>query len=120
MCSDSFCRERNESFKALFCVQCLKDLKHEFLQKKERYDNLSSFSEMKAVLENLKKAMAWCLVRVSSVGIIYNRAQKCTFILLLIEFYLLSLRINESEEKEATKPKGKHEGMRCQAFPLGP
>ncbi|XP_036981226.1 structural maintenance of chromosomes protein 6 isoform X2 [Acanthopagrus latus] len=43
--------------------ECLKDLKHEFLQKKERYDNLSSFSEMKAVLENLKKSMAWCLVR---------------------------------------------------------
>ncbi|KAM9341065.1 structural maintenance of chromosomes protein 6 [Symphorus nematophorus] len=43
--------------------ESLKDLKQEFLQKKERYENLSSFSEMKAVLENLKKAMAWCLVR---------------------------------------------------------
>lgn len=42
-----------------------------------------------------------------------EQSTKCTFILLLIEFYLLSLRINESEEeKEATKPKGKHEGMR--------
>ncbi|XP_051247167.1 structural maintenance of chromosomes protein 6 [Dicentrarchus labrax] len=43
--------------------ESLKDLKQEFLQKKERYENLSSFSEMKVVLENLKKAMAWCLVR---------------------------------------------------------
>ncbi|XP_040916614.1 structural maintenance of chromosomes protein 6 isoform X1 [Toxotes jaculatrix] len=43
--------------------ECLKDLKHEFLQRKERYENLSSFSEMKVVLENLKKAMAWSLVR---------------------------------------------------------
>ncbi|XP_029900148.1 structural maintenance of chromosomes protein 6 [Myripristis murdjan] len=43
--------------------ECLKDLKQEFLQKKERYENMSSFSEMKATLENLKKKMAWCLVR---------------------------------------------------------
>ncbi|KAI3367517.1 hypothetical protein L3Q82_026369, partial [Scortum barcoo] len=43
--------------------ECLKDLKQEFLQKKERYENLSSFSEMKDILENLKKAMAWCLVK---------------------------------------------------------
>ncbi|XP_022606022.1 structural maintenance of chromosomes protein 6-like [Seriola dumerili] len=43
--------------------ECLKDLKQEFLQRKERYENLSSFSEMKEALENLKKAMAWCLVR---------------------------------------------------------
>nr|XP_046268736.1 structural maintenance of chromosomes protein 6 [Scatophagus argus]XP_046268738.1 structural maintenance of chromosomes protein 6 [Scatophagus argus] len=43
--------------------ECLKDLKQEFLQKKERYENLSSFSEMKVALENLKKAMAWCLVQ---------------------------------------------------------
>ncbi|XP_051813828.1 structural maintenance of chromosomes protein 6 isoform X1 [Acanthochromis polyacanthus] len=42
--------------------ECLKDLKQEFLQKKERYEKCSSFSELKAVLENLKKAMAWCLV----------------------------------------------------------
>lgn len=47
-----------------FCIQSLKDLKQEFLQKKERYEKLPSFSEMKEVLENLKKAMAWCLVRV--------------------------------------------------------
>ncbi|TKS86990.1 Structural maintenance of chromosomes protein 6 [Collichthys lucidus] len=43
--------------------ESLKDLKLEFLQKKERYENLSSFSEMKVVLENRKKAMAWCLVQ---------------------------------------------------------
>ncbi|XP_070698917.1 structural maintenance of chromosomes protein 6 [Pempheris klunzingeri] len=43
--------------------ECLKDLRQEFLQKKERYESLSSFSEMKVALENLKKSMAWCLVR---------------------------------------------------------
>ncbi|XP_042357224.1 structural maintenance of chromosomes protein 6 isoform X2 [Plectropomus leopardus] len=43
--------------------ESLKDLKQEFLQKKERYENLPSFSEMKEELENLKKKMAWCLVR---------------------------------------------------------
>ncbi|XP_026156768.1 structural maintenance of chromosomes protein 6 isoform X2 [Mastacembelus armatus] len=43
--------------------ECLKDLKQEFLQRKERYENVSSFTEMKSVLENLKKTMAWCLVR---------------------------------------------------------
>ncbi|KAM9354821.1 structural maintenance of chromosomes protein 6 [Pholidichthys leucotaenia] len=42
--------------------ECLKDLKQEFLQKKARYENFSSFSEMKEVLEKLKKKMAWCLV----------------------------------------------------------
>uniref|UniRef100_A0A7N8XDP7 Structural maintenance of chromosomes protein 6 n=1 Tax=Mastacembelus armatus TaxID=205130 RepID=A0A7N8XDP7_9TELE len=45
--------------------ECLKDLKQEFLQRKERYENVSSFTEMKSVLENLKKTMAWCLVRIS-------------------------------------------------------
>ncbi|KAM6968642.1 structural maintenance of chromosomes protein 6 [Tautogolabrus adspersus] len=43
--------------------ECLKDLKQEFLKKKERYENLSSFTEMKEVLENMKKKMAWSLVR---------------------------------------------------------
>ncbi|XP_046869724.1 structural maintenance of chromosomes protein 6 isoform X2 [Hypomesus transpacificus] len=43
--------------------ECLKDLKQEFLQKKERYENLSTLGEIKAVLEDLKKKMAWCLVR---------------------------------------------------------
>ncbi|KAM9708643.1 structural maintenance of chromosomes protein 6 [Menidia menidia] len=42
--------------------ESLKDLKQEFLQKKERYENLSSFGEMRDALENLKKKMAWCLV----------------------------------------------------------
>lgn len=43
--------------------ECLKDLKQEFLQKKERYENLSTLGEIKAALEELKKKMAWCLVR---------------------------------------------------------
>ncbi|KAJ7990795.1 hypothetical protein DPEC_G00290620 [Dallia pectoralis] len=43
--------------------ECLKDLKLEFLQKKERYENLSSVGEMKNTLEELKKMMAWCLVK---------------------------------------------------------
>ncbi|KAL0969802.1 hypothetical protein UPYG_G00232480 [Umbra pygmaea] len=43
--------------------ECLKDLKQEFLQKKERYENLSSVGEMKKTLEELKKMMAWCLVK---------------------------------------------------------
>uniref|UniRef100_A0A3P8YSN5 Structural maintenance of chromosomes protein 6 n=2 Tax=Esox lucius TaxID=8010 RepID=A0A3P8YSN5_ESOLU len=43
--------------------ECLKDLKQEFLQKKERYENLSSVGNMKKTLEDLKKMMAWCLVR---------------------------------------------------------
>uniref|UniRef100_A0A6Q2Y784 Structural maintenance of chromosomes protein 6 n=1 Tax=Esox lucius TaxID=8010 RepID=A0A6Q2Y784_ESOLU len=42
--------------------ECLKDLKQEFLQKKERYENLSSVGNMKKTLEDLKKMMAWCLV----------------------------------------------------------
>lgn len=46
-----------------FSVQSLKDLKLELLQKKERYENLSSFSQMKEELEKLNKKMAWCLVR---------------------------------------------------------
>ncbi|XP_060918880.1 structural maintenance of chromosomes protein 6 isoform X1 [Labrus mixtus] len=47
--------------------ECLKDLKQEFLKKKERYETVSSFSEIKEVLENLKKKMAWCLVREKEV-----------------------------------------------------
>ncbi|XP_078797384.1 structural maintenance of chromosomes protein 6 isoform X1 [Oryzias latipes] len=43
--------------------ESLKDLKLELLQKKERYENLSSFSQMKEELEKLNKKMAWCLVR---------------------------------------------------------
>uniref|UniRef100_A0A1A8BN31 Structural maintenance of chromosomes 6 n=1 Tax=Nothobranchius kadleci TaxID=1051664 RepID=A0A1A8BN31_NOTKA len=44
--------------------ESLKDLRQEFLQKKERYENLSSLSELKEILENLKKKMAWSLVQV--------------------------------------------------------
>uniref|UniRef100_A0A3B3E1R5 Structural maintenance of chromosomes protein 6 n=2 Tax=Oryzias melastigma TaxID=30732 RepID=A0A3B3E1R5_ORYME len=43
--------------------ESLKELKLELLQKKERYENLSSFSQMKEELEVLNKNMAWCLVR---------------------------------------------------------
>ncbi|XP_030627220.1 structural maintenance of chromosomes protein 6 [Chanos chanos] len=43
--------------------ESLKDLRQEFLQKKERYESLSSLDEMKTTLEDLKKKMAWCLVR---------------------------------------------------------
>ncbi|XP_068195260.1 structural maintenance of chromosomes protein 6 [Antennarius striatus] len=43
--------------------ESLKKLKQQFLKKKERYENMSSLGEMKLELENLKKTMAWCLVR---------------------------------------------------------
>lgn len=36
---------------------------------------MSSFSEMKVVLENLKKTMAWCLVRVY-LSSLYKTDQK--------------------------------------------
>ncbi|KAM4724558.1 structural maintenance of chromosomes protein 6 [Anableps anableps] len=49
--------------------ECLKDLKQEFLQKKERYESLSSFSDLKESLESLKKKMAWCLVRDKELSI---------------------------------------------------
>ncbi|KAG9336229.1 hypothetical protein JZ751_002576 [Albula glossodonta] len=40
----------------------LKNLKQEYLQKKERHQNLSALREMKKNLENLQHKMAWCLV----------------------------------------------------------
>ncbi|XP_016401390.1 structural maintenance of chromosomes protein 6 [Sinocyclocheilus rhinocerous] len=43
--------------------ECLKDLRQLFLQKKERYECLSSLDNMRQTLEDLKKKMAWCLVR---------------------------------------------------------
>ncbi|ROL42817.1 Structural maintenance of chromosomes protein 6 [Anabarilius grahami] len=43
--------------------ECLKDLRQLFLQKKERYERLSSLDDMRQTLEDLKKKMAWCLVR---------------------------------------------------------
>uniref|UniRef100_A0A9J7XAY0 Structural maintenance of chromosomes protein 6 n=1 Tax=Cyprinus carpio carpio TaxID=630221 RepID=A0A9J7XAY0_CYPCA len=42
--------------------ECLKDLRQLFLQKKERYERLSSLDNMRQTLEDLKKKMAWCLV----------------------------------------------------------
>ncbi|CAJ1073316.1 structural maintenance of chromosomes protein 6 [Xyrichtys novacula] len=42
--------------------KCLKNLKQDFLQKQDRYENLQSFSEMRIARDNLKKAMAWCLI----------------------------------------------------------
>ncbi|XP_051578178.1 structural maintenance of chromosomes protein 6 isoform X1 [Myxocyprinus asiaticus] len=43
--------------------ECLKDLRQLFLQKKERYEQLSPLNDMRQTLEDLKKKMAWCLVR---------------------------------------------------------
>ncbi|XP_072545405.1 structural maintenance of chromosomes protein 6 isoform X2 [Salminus brasiliensis] len=43
--------------------ECLKDLKQLFLQKKEKYESLSALENMRQTLEDLKKKMAWCLVR---------------------------------------------------------
>ncbi|XP_063764791.1 structural maintenance of chromosomes protein 6 isoform X2 [Eleginops maclovinus] len=43
--------------------ESLKDLKQDFLQKKERFETLPSFSDMKELLMNLRKNMAWSLVR---------------------------------------------------------
>ncbi|XP_076834227.1 structural maintenance of chromosomes protein 6 isoform X2 [Brachyhypopomus gauderio] len=43
--------------------ECLKDLRQLFLQKKEKYESLSSLDNMRQNLEDLKKKMAWCLVR---------------------------------------------------------
>ncbi|XP_065110604.1 structural maintenance of chromosomes protein 6 isoform X2 [Paramisgurnus dabryanus] len=43
--------------------ECLKDLRQLFLQKKERYESLSSLDDLRRTLEDLKQKMAWCLVR---------------------------------------------------------
>ncbi|XP_022528727.2 structural maintenance of chromosomes protein 6 isoform X2 [Astyanax mexicanus] len=43
--------------------ECLKDLRQLFLKKKEKYESLSALEKMKQSLEDLKKKMAWCLVR---------------------------------------------------------
>uniref|UniRef100_A0A673L885 Structural maintenance of chromosomes protein 6 n=1 Tax=Sinocyclocheilus rhinocerous TaxID=307959 RepID=A0A673L885_9TELE len=48
--------------------ECLKDLRQLFLQKKERYERLSSLDNMRQNLEDLKKKMAWCLVRYFSAS----------------------------------------------------
>uniref|UniRef100_A0AAQ5XFB7 Structural maintenance of chromosomes protein 6 n=1 Tax=Amphiprion ocellaris TaxID=80972 RepID=A0AAQ5XFB7_AMPOC len=83
--------------------ECLKDLKQEFLQKKERYEKCSSFSELKAVLENLKKAMAWCLVRaIGTINALKKDPQNPLkynnfFIFHLLLFYKVSIR--QAEKK---------------------
>lgn len=43
--------------------ECLKDLRQLFLQKKERYESLSSLDDLRRTLEDLKQKMAWCLVQ---------------------------------------------------------
>ncbi|XP_063040294.1 structural maintenance of chromosomes protein 6 [Engraulis encrasicolus] len=43
--------------------ECLKDLRQDYVLKKERYDSLASLDEMKKTLEGLQRKMAWCLVR---------------------------------------------------------
>ncbi|XP_023256280.1 structural maintenance of chromosomes protein 6-like [Seriola lalandi dorsalis] len=42
--------------------ECLKDLKRKYLEKEDRYKNLSSLDEMHTKLEELQKQMAWALV----------------------------------------------------------
>ncbi|KAG7465711.1 hypothetical protein MATL_G00156340 [Megalops atlanticus] len=42
--------------------EALKSLRQEYLQKKEKYESLSSLEEMKKTLEDLQHKMAWCLV----------------------------------------------------------
>ncbi|KAM6917310.1 structural maintenance of chromosomes protein 6 [Lycodopsis pacificus] len=74
--------------------ESLKDLKQEFLQKKERYEKWPSFSEMKVVLENLKKAMAWSLVR---------------------EKEQLVQQLQEDVEKETNNPKHQDNLQLCQS-----
>uniref|UniRef100_A0A3P8NIT4 Structural maintenance of chromosomes protein 6 n=1 Tax=Astatotilapia calliptera TaxID=8154 RepID=A0A3P8NIT4_ASTCA len=80
--------------------ECLKDLKQEFLQKKERYENVASFSDMKVVLENLKKAMVWCLVRLDLEFMLIQ-----LMYLFSIFFFLLcfSKSLNSEGDSEYTK-----------------
>ncbi|XP_034163931.2 structural maintenance of chromosomes protein 6 isoform X2 [Pangasianodon hypophthalmus] len=42
--------------------ECLRDLRQLFLQKKEKYESLSTLEKMRQTLEDLKKKMAWALV----------------------------------------------------------
>uniref|UniRef100_A0A668AAD1 Structural maintenance of chromosomes 6 n=1 Tax=Myripristis murdjan TaxID=586833 RepID=A0A668AAD1_9TELE len=83
--------------------ECLKDLKQEFLQKKERYENMSSFSEMKATLENLKKKMAWCLVRVN----LLHLHCPCTPLKLYIQVAFISTRLEEKNIQVSFEAKQK-------------
>lgn len=43
-------------------MQCVKDLKHKYAEKEDRYKSLASLDEMHSKLEELKKQMAWALV----------------------------------------------------------
>ncbi|KAL2098864.1 hypothetical protein ACEWY4_005344 [Coilia grayii] len=43
--------------------ECLKDLRQDYMLKKERYESLASLDEMTKTLEGLQRKMAWCLVR---------------------------------------------------------
>ncbi|XP_060790472.1 structural maintenance of chromosomes protein 6 isoform X2 [Neoarius graeffei] len=45
--------------------ECLRDLKQLFLQKKEKYESLSTLEKMRQTLEDLKKKMAWALGKVA-------------------------------------------------------
>uniref|UniRef100_A0A669DVV1 Structural maintenance of chromosomes protein 6 n=1 Tax=Oreochromis niloticus TaxID=8128 RepID=A0A669DVV1_ORENI len=82
--------------------ECLKDLKQEFLQKKERYENVASFSDMKVVLENLKKAMAWCLVRLDLK--LEKKLQSDAFLFFSFFFLLcFSKSLNSEGDSEYTK-----------------
>uniref|UniRef100_A0A6Q2WTU5 Structural maintenance of chromosomes protein 6 n=1 Tax=Esox lucius TaxID=8010 RepID=A0A6Q2WTU5_ESOLU len=74
--------------------ECLKDLKQEFLQKKERYENLSSVGNMKKTLEDLKKMMAWCLVEVLPT---LNKNVNTTFHVGVL--FLFSNKVSVAEEK---------------------
>ncbi|XP_072313154.1 structural maintenance of chromosomes protein 6 [Eucyclogobius newberryi] len=49
--------------------ESLKDLKQDFLGKKDRYERLSSFDELREQLEKLKKCMAWSLVREKELSV---------------------------------------------------
>uniref|UniRef100_A0A8C1S1A7 Structural maintenance of chromosomes protein 6 n=1 Tax=Cyprinus carpio TaxID=7962 RepID=A0A8C1S1A7_CYPCA len=59
--------------------ECLKDLRQLFLQKKERYECLSSLDNMRQTLEDLKKKMAWCLVRILYIRCFLQKCKKSCF-----------------------------------------
>uniref|UniRef100_A0A8C1LL59 Structural maintenance of chromosomes protein 6 n=1 Tax=Cyprinus carpio TaxID=7962 RepID=A0A8C1LL59_CYPCA len=59
--------------------ECLKDLRQLFLQKKERYECLSSLDNMRQTLEDLKKKMAWCLVRILYIRCFLQKCEKSCF-----------------------------------------
>ncbi|KAI9526947.1 hypothetical protein NQZ68_034617 [Dissostichus eleginoides] len=73
--------------------EALKDLKLDFLQKKERFETLHSFSDMKELLPSLQRNMAWSLVR-----------DKEQFV----------QRLKEDVEKEESNPKHQENLKLCQ------